>query len=95
MTAVGASHHEKRAAMVWWLARARPPVGPALGVVLERCHHQGQPWTPALRLPHLCDGLSALPMGGVVSVAQALQVSPRAPRMPAQRGARFDHLLYP
>src|SRR5713101_2073544 len=37
----------------------RPPAVPDRGVVPERCTSSGQPWTPAVTLPHRRDGLSA------------------------------------
>jgi hypothetical protein len=53
--------------------------------------HQGEPWTAGLdaaararRAEHEADG-------GVVSVQQALHVSPNAPPIHAQRVARFGH----
>ena len=51
---------------------------------------RGQPWTPAVTLPHGRDGLSARRMASVVDVPRALSVSSRAPRFNAQRGAQFD-----
>ena len=56
-----------------------------LGVVLDRCDPPGQPWTPAVRLPHRRDGLSALRMAVLWTFHRPLHVSPRAPRMNTQR----------
>src|SRR4029453_1322288 len=46
---------------------------------------RGQPWTSAVT--QRAEGAAD---GGVVDVSQVLYVSPRAPRMHAQRVARFD-----
>ena len=68
-----------------------PLIGSDLGVVLDRCDPPGaavaagrEAVTQARRAERTADG-------GVVDVAQALHVSPRAPQMNAQRVARFDH----
>src|SRR5712691_13539666 len=53
--------------------------------------HRGQPWTPALTLPHVRDGLSVLQEGGVLYVPHALPLSPRAPPIHAQRIAQLYH----
>jgi hypothetical protein len=52
--------------------------------------HLGQPWTPGLRLPPMRARLSALLMEGCCPFLPALQGSPYALRMHAQRLARFD-----
>src|SRR5437660_1391221 len=51
---------------------------------------RGQPWTPAVTLPHGRDGLSARRLAVLWTFPRALSVSPRAPRINAQRGAQFD-----
>ena len=91
MTAVWASHHEKR-----WSDGVVAPhgfaplVGPNSEWGLIGATHWGQQGTPALMLPSMRDGLSAADGGGV-SVPQVLHGSPHAPRMNAQRVARCDH----
>jgi hypothetical protein len=50
---------------------------------------RGQPWTSAVTLPHGHNGLSARRMA-VLYTLRALSVSPRAPRITAQRVARCD-----
>src|SRR5882672_4598873 len=89
-TAGRASHHEELCSD--WVVS--PPVwttGLSLIAVwgLIGATPWGQPWTPAVTLPHGRDGLSAAD-GGVVDVPRALSVSPSAPCMIAQRGARCD-----
>jgi hypothetical protein len=92
MIAVWASHHEELcrddvvASHVFdpWLALNS-------GWRLIGATHLGQQWTPVLMLPHMRDGLSSLLMEVLCTFLKALQVSPRAPRINAQRLARFDH----
>jgi hypothetical protein len=52
---------------------------------------RGQPGTSAVTLPHGRNGLSARRMAALETFRE-LSVSPRAPRITAQRGARFDPL---
>jgi hypothetical protein len=92
MTAVWASHHEELCSDGVVAPHVFDPlVGPDLGVMLHRCYPPGaavdadlEIATHALRAERTADG-------GVVYVPQALHVSPRAPRINAQRAARFDH----
>jgi hypothetical protein len=87
MTAVWASHHEELCSDGVVAPHGFAPLmSSALGVVLERCDPPGaavdagrEAATPARRAERTADG-------GVVDVPQALHVSPRAPRMNAQRG---------
>jgi hypothetical protein len=92
MTAVRASHHEALCSDDVVAPHVFDPlVGPYLGVALDRCNPPGaavdaglDAATHALRAERTADG-------GVLYVLQTLQVSPRAPRIHAQRRARFDH----
>ena len=54
-----------------------PMVVPHGAVVLEQGNHRGQQGTPAVTLPHRLSGLRRAVDGGVVSVPQALDGSPR------------------
>jgi len=91
-----ASHHEEPEALGSFLL---PYAATGLSLLAVGCRSgttpQGQPWTSAVTLPHGCNGLSAWADGGVVDVLRAFSVSPSAPRINAQRVARFDPLEYP
>src|SRR5262245_21597089 len=92
MTAVWASPHKERCSDgIVVPHRCAPLGGPDFGVVLDRCHLPGaavdaglDAATYARRAEHSADG-------GVVDVPQILHVSPRAPRINAQRVARYSH----
>ena len=75
----------------WLLTYATSSLVLISGWRLIGATHLGQQWTPVLRLPHMRDGLSALLREVFCPVLQALQGSPRALRIHAQRLARFDH----
>ncbi len=61
MTAVWASHTRNCATMVSWLLTCSPPwLALISGWCLSGATHRGQPWAPALMLPPMRDGLSAL-----------------------------------
>ena len=51
---------------------------------------RGQPWTSAVTLPHERNGLSARRMTVLYTFREPFSVLPRAPRINAQRVARFD-----
>src|SRR6266851_373808 len=90
-TAGRASHHEELCSdwvvspHVWTTGLSLIAVWGLIGAT-----PRDQPWTPAVTLPHRRDGAERAADGGVVYVPRALSVSPRAPRIHAQRGARFD-----
>jgi hypothetical protein len=75
----------------WHLTYSTPWLALNSGWRLIGATHLGQQWTPVLMLPHMRDGLSSLLMEVLCAFLKALQVSPRAPRIKAQRLARFDH----
>ena len=92
MTAVWASHHEELCSdgVVAPHVFAHS-IGPDLQMMLERYNPPGAAVdadlgaiTHALQAERTADG-------GIVYVPQALHVSPRAPIINTQRGARFDH----
>jgi hypothetical protein len=59
MTAVWASHHEELCSDGVVAPHVCAHMGvPHRWVVLDGSTLRGQPWTPALMLPHGCDGLS-------------------------------------
>ena len=64
---------------------------PARGVVPARCHASGAAVDLCSDAPAWAQRAESAADGGGVDVAQALSVSPRAPRIHAQRVARFDH----
>src|SRR6266851_6525919 len=65
-------------------------VVPARGVVPERCHALASAVDACRDAPAWARRAERAADGGVVSVPQVLHVSPRAPRINAQRVARFD-----
>src|SRR5262249_9003674 len=92
MTAVWASHHKDRCSDgVVAPHRFDPLIGPALGVVLDRCNPPGVAVDAVLEATTHARRAERTADGGVVSVPQVLHVSLRVPRINAQRGARFDH----
>ena len=58
---------------------------------VECLNSPGRQWMPALMQPHMRDGLSALLMEVLLHIPQAFHGSPSAPRIHAQRVARFDY----
>ena len=58
--------------------------------VPERCHASGAAVDVCRDAPAQAQRAARTADGGVVDVSRALSVSPRAPRIIAQRGARFD-----
>jgi len=62
---------------------------PARGVVPERCNASGAAMDGYREAPAWAPRAERAADGGVVDVPRALSVSPRAPRIHAQRGARF------
>ena len=92
MTAVWASRHEELVS-AWVVA---PPVYahlvvPALGVVLPWCNPLGSAVDAGLDAAARALRAERAADGRVVYVQQALQVSPRAPPITAQRVAQFYH----
>jgi hypothetical protein len=70
--------------------RVRHRVGPARERVPARCHASGAAVDLCSDAPAWTQRAERAADGGVVDVARALAVSPRAPCMMAQRGARCD-----
>src|SRR5712691_9620046 len=64
-------------------------VAPARGVGPERCNASGAAMDACSDTPAEARRAERTADGGVVDVPRALSVSPRAPRITAQRGARF------
>jgi len=64
---------------------------PARGVVLTRCNPLGSAVDACRDVAARALWAERAADGGVVYVPQALQVSPSAPPINAQRVARFDH----
>jgi len=73
-----------------FVSRVRPRGVPARGVVPERCHASGAAVDLGSAAPAGGQRAERAADGGVVSVARARSVSPRAPCIMAQRGARRD-----
>jgi hypothetical protein len=69
--------------------RVRHRVGPAHERVPERYHSSGAAVDLCSDAPAWTQRAECAADGGVVDVARALAVSPRAPRMHAQRVSRF------
>jgi hypothetical protein len=63
---------------------------PARGVVPERCHASGAAVDICSDAPAWAQRAERAVDGGGVDVSRALSMSPRAPRINAQRGARCD-----
>ncbi len=75
--------------------RGRPQDSPSIAVwFVLGAPPRGQPWTPALTLSHVCDGLSGQLMEGCYPFRMA-SMSPRAPPMQAQRGDPILPLSHP
>ena len=92
MTAVWASHHKELCSDGVVAPHGFDPlIGPALGVVLDRCNPPGAAVDAVLEAATHARRAERSADGGVVSVLQVLHGSLRALRMNAQRGARFDH----
>ena len=77
-----------------------PPVcghrgAPARSGVPEQCHASGATVDVCSDTPAWVQRAGRAANGGVVDVPRALAGAPRAPRMTAQRGARFAPLSYP
>ena len=68
-----------------------PLMSSDLGVVLARCDPPGAAVDAGLEAATQARRAERTADGGVVDVPQALHVSPSAPRINAQRVARFDH----
>ena len=91
-TAVWASHHEERCSD----GGVAPPVCaprvvPHRWVVFDRCNPSGSAADAGLDAAARVRGAARAADDSVVDVPQALQGSPSAPPMHAQRVARFDH----
>src|SRR6516162_7743532 len=71
-------------------SRVRSLIGPALGVMLDRCNPPGAVVDAVLEAATHARRAERTADGGVMSVPQVLHVSRHAPRMNAQRVARFD-----
>jgi hypothetical protein len=65
-------------------------VGPDRGVVPERCTSSGSAVDACRDTPAEARQAVRAADDGVIDVSRALSVSPRAPRIHAQRVARFD-----
>ena len=92
MTAVWASHHEALCSNGVVAPHGFTPlIGSDLGVVLERCDPPGAAVDAGLEAATQARRAERSADGGGVDVPQALHVSPSAPRINAQRVARFDH----
>ena len=92
MTAVWASPHKELCSdggMV--LHGFAPLVSPDCGVVLDRCHLLGAAVDANREAATEARRAERSTNGGVVDVPQILDVSPRAPRINAQRVARYGH----
>jgi hypothetical protein len=70
-------------------SRVRHRGVPARERVPERCTSSGSAVDVCGDAPAWAQRTERAPDGGVVDVARALAMSPSAPRIPAQRGARF------
>jgi hypothetical protein len=91
MTAMWASHHEELCSDGVVAPHVFAPlVGPALGVVLDRCNPPGAAVDADLDAATQARRTERTADGGVVDVPQALDVSPRASRITAQGGTQFD-----
>ena len=91
-TAVWASHHEELCSDGIVAPHGFAPlVGPHLGVALERCDLPGAAGDAGLDAALHARRAERTADGGVVSVPRVLHGSPRAPRINAQRVARFAH----
>ncbi len=71
-------------------SRVRHRVGPDHERVPERCHSAGSAVDVCSDAPAWAPRAESAADGGVVDISRALSVSPRAPRIYAQRVARFD-----
>jgi hypothetical protein len=74
-------------------SRVRYRVVPERDRVPDRCHPSGSAVDVCSDAPAWAQRAERAAEGGVVDVLRALSVSPRAPRIHAQRGARF-HSYY-
>src|SRR5262245_57162667 len=91
-TAVWASHHEELCSDGIVAPHGFAPlVGPHLGVALEWCDLPGAAGDAGLDAALHARRAERTADGGVVSVPRLLHGSPRAPRINAQRVARFAH----
>jgi hypothetical protein len=70
-------------------------VVPPLGVVLDRCHPLGSAVDAGLNATACALRAARAADGGIVYVQHALQVSPRAPPMKAQRVGSIVPFSYP
>ena len=73
-----------------FFSRVRHRGVPARGVVPNRCNASGAAVDICSDAPAWAQRAERAAEGGVVDVSRALSVSPRAPRITAQRVARFD-----
>ena len=76
-------------------SRVRHRVVPDHERVPDRCHASGAAVDICSDTPAGAQRAERAVAGSVVDVSRALSGSPRAPRITAQRGARFDPLEYP
>ena len=70
--------------------RVRHRVVPDRERVPERCNASGSAVDVCSDAPAGAPRAERAAEGGVIDVSRALSVSPRAPRIPAQRVAQFD-----
>ena len=75
------------------LPRARPPACPARDVVPEQGNASGSTVDAGRDAPTWAQRAERAADGGVVDVSRALSVSPGAPRINAQRGARLTPII--
>jgi len=71
-------------------SRVRRRLVPERDRVPGRCHASGSAVDVCSDAPAWAQRAERTAEGGVVAVPRVLSVSPRAPRITAQRGARFD-----
>ena len=71
--------------MALLLPYATPGLSHIAGWCVSGAPLRGQPWTPAMMLPHRCKGLRVRRNDGVVDVPQALHGAPSTPPIIAQR----------
>ena len=96
MTAVWASHHEERCSDGVVAPHVCDHMGvPARGVVLTRCKPPGSAVDACLDAAARALWAARAADGGVVSLPQALHLSPRAPPISAQRVGPIALLSYP
>jgi len=81
--------------MALLLPYAPPGLSHIAGWCLSGAPLRGQPWTPAMMLPHRCTGLRVRRNDGVVDVPQALYGAPSTLPIIAQRVTSMGALIPP